>query len=296
VVTPPLICVVGDSTLDVTVQPDGPMLPGGDRRASITTGAGGQGANVAVRLVRRGARVRLVTMIGPDAAGEVIRSALSREAVELADHVADRSSAVVALVGPDGDRSMFSDRLALRGPFAEQLEGADWVHCSGYALRDPAEAAHVVGEIQKAAVPHLSVAGGSFEGPGHAATVRAALASLPVDLLIMSRSEANQLGGDGTLAAITIITKGLAGSTAIGGAAMDPVKVPAVVMPNAAVDTTGAGDAYAAELIRILVEVWPPSPHQLRSAMEAASLAGAGAARVIGSLGVIPDEQPAPVT
>ena len=289
-----LICVIGDSTLDVTVQPDGPMVPGGDRRAAITVGVGGQGANVAVRLARRGARVRLVTMLGRDGAGDVIRTRLVAEGVELADLASEGSATVVAIVGPDGDRSMYSQRVPFRGPFEDRLDSVDWLHCSAYAFRNPVEAESVVGEIQQAAVPHVSVAGGSFEDAVQAATVRAVLASLPVDVLIVSRSEADLLGSDDSpLAGLTIVTEGLAGSTATGGAAIEPIAVPAASLPDQLVDTTGAGDAYAAELIRGLVEAWPPSPRQLQRVMEDASVAGARVARVVGSLGAIPEEQAA---
>ena len=53
--------VVGDCLLDVTVASSGPIVRGGDEPARIELGPGGQAANVAVRLARGGASVRLIT-------------------------------------------------------------------------------------------------------------------------------------------------------------------------------------------------------------------------------------------
>jgi pfkB family carbohydrate kinase. len=53
------VTVVGDCTLDVIVRPVGALRPGGDIPARVAVGAGGQGANVAVRLARQGVPVQL---------------------------------------------------------------------------------------------------------------------------------------------------------------------------------------------------------------------------------------------
>src|SRR6266550_2946016 len=159
-----LIGVVGDCTLDVTVGPPGPMSAG-DARAQISLGPGGQGANVAVRLARAGARVRLVAALADDPAGRVLRGHLELEAVDVVAMPAQRTGMVVVLLsGSGGERMMLSDRVSADGDLATALAGCDWVHVSGYLLRDPVEAQHVVTALHAAAIDRVSVAGGSFAG------------------------------------------------------------------------------------------------------------------------------------
>ena len=94
----PRVTVIGDALLDVRALPATPLRPGADVPASIDLGPGGQGANVAVRLARRGVPTRLVCRIGPDAAGDLLRRALAADGVEVLDLGAERTGAVVVLV------------------------------------------------------------------------------------------------------------------------------------------------------------------------------------------------------
>ncbi|MGH2456946.1 MAG: carbohydrate kinase family protein, partial [Candidatus Limnocylindria bacterium] len=155
--------VVGDAGLDVTVAPSRPLRDGGDVPATIRLGPGGQGANVAVRLARRGADVRLVAPIGEDTAGRLLRETLVADGVAVEAQPASRSASVVALLDPGGERSMLSDRRSLNpGGIPAALAGASWVHCSGYPLLDDATGdalARALGD--RGAGVRLSVAGGS---------------------------------------------------------------------------------------------------------------------------------------
>ncbi len=53
------VLVVGDVMTDIIVLPEGPMVRGSDRRATIRSRPGGSGANQAVWLARFGAKVRV---------------------------------------------------------------------------------------------------------------------------------------------------------------------------------------------------------------------------------------------
>ena len=107
------ITVIGDALLDVHVVPAEPPRPGGDVPAEIRLEPGGQGANVSVRLARRGLPVRLVCALGPDAAGSLLRERLAADGVEVVDLVASATGAVVVLLDAARERTMFSQRVPL---------------------------------------------------------------------------------------------------------------------------------------------------------------------------------------
>lgn len=296
------ITVIGDSTLDVTVRsPEAPQ-PGGDVPAHISIAAGGQGANVAVRLVRAGASVRLATAIADDAAGRLLAEALEAEGVVVSPLGAERSGMVISLVDADGERAMLSDRVTLQpAGLAAACAGSQWVHCSGYALADDATGdavAQVLGSLPPST--RVSAGGGSLrQDAARAARVRARLEAAGVALLVVSRDEAAALldrplpstaaAADAVAGAlpglISVVTGGAAGSSAAGpGFALS---VPAVEQTTPMLDATGAGDAYLAALILgLLAAEWPPGVSALREAMERGAVAGAQVSRVVGAQGM----------
>lgn len=299
------ITVIGDSTLDVTVRTAEAPRAGGDVPARISISPGGQGANVAVRLARAGEDVRLATAIADDAAGRMLSEALEADGVAVAQLGAERSSLVISLVDVAGERSMLSDRVTLEPKaLPAACAGAQWVHCSGYALADDATGDAVAELLGSLVQARVSAAGGSLPNdPARAARVRARLAAADVDLLILGREEAAALldralpslaaAADGLASAfpeaIAVVTGGAAGSAAAGpGFALS---VPAVEQITPAVDATGAGDAYVGALITGLLRVdWPPDLPTLRGAMERGALAGGLVSRALGAQGRTPAE------
>jgi sugar/nucleoside kinase (ribokinase family) len=268
--------VVGDCLLDVTVAPSGPILPGADVPAGIGVGPGGQAANVAVRLARRGAAVRLVAPFADDAAGRLLREAMAAEGIELVPLAAERSGTVVALL-EGGERTMLSQPAPFPPSTAATLAGAiadaGWVHCSGYALLDAYGAALAAALAERRLGATLSV-GGCAVPPEAADHFRELLTVATPDLLVLDRGEAASLGPGFS----TVVTDPDGSSAAIDSLYM---REPALAGP--AVDATGAGDAYAAALISRLSEgAWPPDEAQLRDAMRAGAEL---AALVAGALG-----------
>lgn len=303
------VTVVGDCTLDVIVRPVGALRPGGDITARVAVGAGGQGANVAVRLARQGVPVQLVTALADDGAGRLLAAALADERVELVRLPAARSGTVVALLDEVAERTMLSDRVSLDpSALGAALDAADWVHASGYALADA-----LTGEALAAALAarqagsRVSVAGGSFQPDAAvAASVRDRLATLRPDLIILNRDEAAVvLGGSaeslataaGSLAAalpgtVAVVTGGPDGSAAAGHGMTVAVSPDAPIAGM--IDATGAGDAYTAGMIAgFLGAPWPPDASVLREAMRGAGRLGALASQVIGAQGRIPGERDA---
>jgi sugar/nucleoside kinase (ribokinase family) len=299
------ITVIGDSTLDVTVMAAEAPRAGGDVPARISISPGGQGANVAVRLARAGEDVRLATAIADDAAGRMLAEALEADGVTVAQLGAERSGLVISLLDGDCERAMLSDRVTLDPTaLAAACAGAQWVHCSGYALADDATGNAVAELLGSLVHSRVSAAGGSLpDDPARAARVRARLAAADLDLLILGREESAALldrplpslaaAADGLASAfpevIAVVTGGAAGSAAAGpGFALS---VPAVEQLTPAVDATGAGDAYVGALIAGLLKAdWPPDVPTLRAAMERGARAGGLVSRVLGAQGKTPAE------
>jgi sugar/nucleoside kinase (ribokinase family) len=293
------IAVIGDATLDVTARPARAPQVGGDVPAQISLSPGGQGANVAVRLARAGREVRLAAAIADDAAGRLLTAALESDGVTLVRLGAQRSGIVVSLLDAAGERAMLSDRVSLElGGLAAACAGAEWIHCSLYALADDAsgdDLAALLGSL--ASSSRVSAGGGSLpHEPELARRVRGRLTTAGTSLLILGREEASGLldlplpsaaaAADALASAfpglISVVTGGTTGSAAAGpGFALSvPAQDPATPM----VDATGAGDAYAAALIDALAgEPWPPDVPAVRAAMEAGSRHGGLASRVLGA-------------
>ncbi|HTI28825.1 MAG TPA: carbohydrate kinase family protein [Methylomirabilota bacterium] len=300
------ITVIGDSTLDVTVRPAEAPRAGGDVPASISLAPGGQGANVAVRLARAGVDVRLATAIADDAPGRLLLAALEADGVTVARLPAERSGVVISMLDPTGERTMLSDRVTLDpGTLRAACEGAEWVHCSGYAMADDATGdalAQLLGSLPS--TTRVSAGGGSLrDDPPLAARVRDRFATARVALFILGRDEAAALLGQhlpslpaaadavaGAFpATITVVTGGAAGSAAAGPGFA--ISVPAVEPATRVLDATGAGDAYvAAMILRLSAGGWPPEVATLREAMERGSRDGGLVSRVLGAQGRIAAE------
>lgn len=293
----PLVTVLGDAVLDVHVSPASTVRPGADIPAAIGLHPGGQGANLAVRLARRGVPVRLACALGDDAAGMLVRRALVDEGVELRAARVPATGSVVVIVGGRGERTMLSQRVPILGGVDLQSawQGATWLVVSGYLLleRDLSPIA-----AAGAAPARRAVLGCSLE-PGQATAWMTALGSLRPGLLVLNRQEAALLdpGAEdaGSLArglarrlmAVVVVTDAGGASAAIGEA------VVRVAAPRAAAasDTTGAGDAFAGALLAELVaEPWPPSPEAASAAMAVASRLATAVTRTIGAQGRVAGE------
>src|SRR5439155_15484187 len=159
-----LICL-GDLLLDVVVRLDEPLTPGADAVAVTHAGAGGQAANVAAWAAELGARSRVVCKRANDAAGRLVDEQIRARGVELVGPVvAGRNGVVVSLVGPDGDRTMASDRGVAPDLEPAELDPAwfadvDVLHLSGYSLmRTPIDNAAIrAAELARASGARVSV-------------------------------------------------------------------------------------------------------------------------------------------
>jgi ribokinase len=245
------ICCLGDLLLDVVVRLDEPLAPGADALAVTHAGAGGQAANVAAWAATLGTDARFIGKRADDAAGRVAEDQLRARKVDVVGPVVSgRNGIVVSLVGPDGDRTMASDRgvapeLAPDELDEDWLGDADVLHISGYSLmRSPVDAtARRAAELARAAGARISVDLSAWTrirqlGP---ALFRERVEKLAPDVVFANEAEWQIVGGAYALAQTAVIKRGARGIRIVGEheAELPPI-------PGEVVDATGAGDALAA--------------------------------------------------
>lgn len=245
-----IVCL-GDLLLDVIVRLGEPLSPGADAVAVSRAGAGGQAANVAAWAAVLGAQSRFIGKRADDAAGRLVDEQIRGHGVELVGPVVGgRNGVVVSLVGPDGDRTMASDRgvapeLAPDELDARWLQDADVLHLSGYSLmRTPIdEAALAAATIARDAGARVSVDLSAWTrirdfGPR---PFRERLEQLAPDVVFANEAEWEIVGGAYALARTAVVKRGARGIKVFGD---EEVELP--IVPAQVVDSTGAGDALAA--------------------------------------------------
>ena len=278
------VVAVGKLVADVVLWLDAELVRGGQVRVRRTITAGGAPANVAAGLARLGVPVRLAGWAGADLLADGLLAGLRERGVDVA--VVRRGSAPVGtvLVHPDGERTLLADagEGGLEAPDLDPawFAGASVVHLDGYDLLpgrwpDVVATAAVRAREAGAAVSVDVAAANRIEAFG-AIAYADLLRRLRPDLLLCNDREAAVLGDVAALAPLVVVHAG-AGPTRVLAAGQE-LAVP--VPPTAVVDTTGAGDAFAAGLLA----GW----HRGASVREAVEPAHAAAAAVV----TVPGAQP----
>ena len=263
--TAKVLCI-GDVMLDVVTKID--VLPsqinyGSDTPAKISTHGGGAAGNVAAWLTRTDARATIVGHVGNDAAGSALVSEFDALGVRHHNLVVDNghSGVVVVLVDPTGERTMFPDNGAnsgLRISDLPELEGFNAVYISGYSPLDPLSLVGIKEMIAKIRAAGITIyfdpasVGGMKE-----VAIDEVKSWLPLmDVLLLNEEEACYLSGSTDIEIsldyllqqchTVVIKRGSHGAIgkSRGG---ETVSVPAI--PTTVVDTTGAGDSFAAGFI-----------------------------------------------
>jgi sugar/nucleoside kinase (ribokinase family) len=232
------VTTLGDLLLDVIVRTGGPLVTGDDRPATTLVGAGGQAANVAAWVAALGGAARFVGKRGGDAAGELVGAELRGYGVEVVGPVDGRTGVVVSIAAA-GERTMASDRGSAPDLSAEELDAGwfdcDVLHVSGYALhREPiASAAARAAELARASGARVSVDLSTWTDIDDA--FRARVRELEPDVVFAGERERDTFGA---LETDWVLKRGGAG-VVTGGESHGAIATEVV-------DTTGAGDAFAA--------------------------------------------------
>jgi ribokinase len=256
------VVVVGDVATDVVVVLAGTPAPGSDRPAAIRTRGGGAGANVAVHLARLGTPVVLAGCVGDDPAGAGLAAELSGAGVRLALRrvPGTATGTIVSLVEPDGQRSMIADRganLALQPEDVPAPTSGGHLHLSGYTVLDPRPRAAGLAALEAAVAAGCTVSvDPASTGPLRNYGVDRWLSDTAgATVLLPNADEALLLTGcaDLTDAARALAARHPVVAVSLGaeGAlwASGGVLVHRPAHPTEVVDTTGAGDAFAAGLL-----------------------------------------------
>jgi len=275
------VLCVGDVALDVIVklEIDGgresfaTLRYGSDTPSHVITRGGGTGANVAAWLTTSETQVELVARIGADSVGEALVRELEEQGVRCHRRViADLSTGtVVVLVDRSGERTMFPDSGANAGLNPQDLPDLDALaacYISGYALfnkKSHSGVLRIFELLRKASIP-------IFFDPASVGTMSTfadhdtIMATLPLsDVMILNESEARFLAGLESdsdsrkmtteemlkaltrFASVVVIKRNEMGAVALDGRDgrffedRQPRRNP--------VDTTGAGDSFAAGFI-----------------------------------------------
>lgn len=286
--------VLGDVMVDVTAILSEPMNEGSDTAARITLQPGGSAANTARWLAWAGQTTSLLGCIGDDPLGAVASSALIRDGVRplLAVRPSSTTGTCIVLVGPTGERTMLPDAGA-NDLFDEcdlpvaAFAGGDHLHVSGYILLRSKSRPAGLAAIRRARAAGMTVSLDASSAAPIKARPDAFDAVYPMlDLLLANADEAFALTGSGdphgaaaaladrTPAVVVKLGSDGALCAQAGGTSCSPA------IDTTVVDTTGAGDAFAAGLLAS----WTAGA-SLQQALESGNEV---AARAVGRVGAGP--------
>jgi ribokinase len=255
------IVVLGDVMVDVVARLSGPLAPDSDAPAVIRFRGGGSAANAAAWLAAAGAEPVLVGRVGDDERGRAAGDELRAAGVDarLAVDPELPTGTCIVLVGADGERTMVPDAGANDGlseaDLPDHLPAArGHLHVAGYALLRPGSRTAARAAIARALEGGVTVS----VDPSSAALLSPAFLddAEGAGLLLPNVDEARALTEEEEperAAALlaerfgeVVVTLGADGALWSDG--HETVRCEAVPV-EAAVDSTGAGDAFAAGLL-----------------------------------------------
>ena len=253
------VVVVGDLMVDVVAAASQPIAYGSDADAQVRFAGGGGGANVAAWLAHEGAPVVLVSRVGDDLAGRGAVEELRAAGVEV-KAVVDRdrtTGTCVVVVTPDGERTMLPDRgandaLAPADLPEERFVRGAHLHLSGYVLLGEGSRAAGLRSLDLARAADMTVtvdpaSAAPLRGcPEFLDWVRGTGTVLPnADELLALAGTHDPIEGARAVAQAAgevVVTLGAQGAMWSDGESFERAEAHAVD----AVDSTGAGDAFAA--------------------------------------------------
>lgn len=265
-----MITVVGESLVDVVAR---------SGRDELTVHPGGSPANVAVALSRLGQRAALVTQIGADDYGALIRAHLAANGVELILAAPARGPTSQARATLDaGGSATYEFRLRWEVRDLRVAAGSAALHTGSLGVMLAPGGQHVLrlaesacrrGElvtsydpnVRPSATPDRRVAAMTAE---RAAACAHIVKMSDEDLAFLypgttPRQLAARFLAEGRSTALLVVTKGREGAIVATRTALFSLPAPAV----AVVDTVGAGDAFTAALLAAIADLGGLSPDAL---------------------------------
>lgn len=289
---PPRVYVLGEIMIDITARVPHAPEAATDTPCSIEERHGGSGANVAAWLAHLGVPVTLIGSAGQDLAGHAAIEELERAGVRMLVAIAPGrpTGRCIVIVSPDGERTMLPDRganAALDGATLSQVRWSrgDHLHVSAYMLLDESTCRVALEAMTRAHAQGLTV---SVDASSSAPIRTAGRESVrewtsAAGIVFANRDEAEALTG---LADPVRAARDLADTTAIAVVKLGPDgavaawgdRVAVEASPRAeVVDTTGAGDAFAAGFLAAWLtdsDVEEALRHAVGTGSQATSVAG----------------------
>jgi sugar/nucleoside kinase (ribokinase family) len=256
-----LICI-GDAMIDVIVKYQGDIQFNSDTSSNITILSGGAAANTSVWAATLGINTTFIGHVGDDLIGKSFIAELRNQSVHVAniEAIGFNTGTVVVLVDEHGERTMFPSRGAnsLLSISDFSLTDFDALYLSGYSLLDEETSATALQILEKAKREERT----TFLDPASTGLMKRygrekLLKNIQgVDFLLLNEEEARFLSQSITVedmlnflisyAKCAVIKLGKDGAKAkVRQGAINSVRA----LPAHVIDTTGAGDAFAAGFI-----------------------------------------------
>lgn len=250
-----MLCTLGDLVEDVVVWLNTELNIGSDTESIIRRTRGGSAANVAMFASLTGTPSRFIGQVGHDRLGTHLCEVLRDSGVDVQVISDGRTGSIVVLVQPNGQRSFLTDRGVashLAHFDAALMNDVHILHVPTYSLTDEPLAStcaqYIASARSNGSLISVDASSASVLTKYGIQRFQALMQTLQPDVFLCNEDEAATLGLHANNpmigAQVTVIKQGPLPVIVVhqdGTTQMHPV--PAV---DNIVDTTGAGDAFAA--------------------------------------------------
>ena len=254
-----MLCVIGDLVEDIVVWLPESLNYGADTPARIVRTRGGSASNVAVfaatvaqQKSRTDTGSRLIAQVGDDRLGDQLIGALRDAGVDPCVVRGGRTGSIVVIVSPDGERTMLTDRAAstqLQQAPEKWFESVSLLHVPAYSLfSEPLATAtrSCIATAHEKNIPvSIDASSASLIKEFGVNKFRELIRQLRPKIFFCNTDEAEVLNltTQPLDLDIVVIKAGARPTTLIENNVIKTIEVAPV---GEIIDTTGAGDAFAA--------------------------------------------------